>query len=121
MAYVFNPLFLKRLAVLGLFLIGCSHGVLVTHAANDSEEIARYEKRLQGQSREIEAQNIRKRLTPSEYKILRQRWQTIQGKLRTAKADGSLTAGERLDLNNAMNALALRIKEKALNTKRPVH
>lgn len=93
--------------------------VMPVHAGNDLDEIRNYEKRLLGQSREIEAQNVMHRLTQSEYQSLRSRWQSIQVKLRLAKADSKLTAGERLDLTNAMNALAVKIKGKAFNKTRP--
>lgn len=77
-----------------------------------------YQRRLDDQIREIQAAWTLRRLTSWEKDSLVGEWSRIQTALDRAVADGRMQLGERFDLTNGLNGLAVRIRSLSWNTTR---
>jgi hypothetical protein len=77
-----------------------------------------YQRRLDDQIREIQAAWTLRRLTAWEKDSLVGEWSRLQAALDRAVADGRMQVGERFDLTNGLNGLAVRIRSFSWNTTR---
>lgn len=114
-----------RFILLSVIVLGMSYRGTLSVLAEPGRKPAlqhpvgkEYQRRLDDQIREIQAAWTLRRLTIWEKDSLVGEWSRIQTALDRAVVDGRMQLGERFDLTNSLNGLAVRIRSLSWNTTR---